>query len=153
MRFPQCYNCHQPSDVQEGGAPTAEIEENHSTTEFFVYVLTLDGGAYYVGNTNDLHARLQEHRTNMSQSTKGRYPKLVWFTTVPTRSEAEDLEKELNNLNANTQTRREIHRMVVRFKHLVVELDYTPPNSEIENAIQERRLPYGGVTPPSRRRQ
>ena len=127
IRFSQCYHCHQPSEIQEGNIPAAEIEDNHSTTEFFVYVLTMDGGAYYVGNTNDLHARLQEHRTNMSQSTKGRNPKLVWFTTVPTRSEAEDLEKELNNLNANTQTRREIHRMVVRFKHLVVELDYTPP--------------------------
>lgn len=127
MRFLECYNCHQPSDIQEGKTPAAEIEDNHSTTEFFVYILTLDGGAYYVGNTNDLHARLQEHRTNMSQSTKGRNPKLVWFTTVPTRPEAEHLEKELNNLNANAQTRREIHRMVVRFKHLVVELDYAPP--------------------------
>lgn len=118
-----------------------------------MYVLTLDGGAYYVGNTNDLHARLQEHRTNMSQSTKGRNPKLVWFTTVPTRSEAEGLEKELNNLNANTQARREIHRMVVRFKQLVIELDYTPPKPEVENTIRERRLPYGGVTPPSSHRQ
>ena len=153
MRFPQCYTCHQPNEIQEGDTSSAEVEDNHSTTEFFVYVLTLDGGAYYVGNTNDLHARLQEHRTNMSQSTKGKYPKLVWFTTVPTRSEAEDLEKELNNLNANTQTRREIHRMVVRFKQLVVELDYTPPNPEVDSAIQERRLPYGGVTPPTRRRQ
>ena len=151
MRFPQCYNCHQPSDIREEDAPSAEIEDNHSTTEFFVYVLTLDGGTYYVGNTNDLHARLQEHRTNMSQSTKGRNPKLVWFTTVPTRSEAEDLEKELNNLNANTQTRREIHRMVVRFKQLVVELDFAAPRPEVENTIQEHRLPYGGVTPSSRR--
>ena len=153
MRFPQCYNCHQPSEIQEGNIPAAEIEDNHSTTEFFVYVLTLDGGAYYVGNTNDLHARLQEHRTNMSQSTKGRNPKLVWFTTVPTRPEAEDLEKELNNLNANTQTRREIHRMVVRFKQLVVELDFAAPRPEVENTIQEHRLPYGGVTPPSPRRR
>ena len=153
MRFPQCYSCHQPSEIQEGNAPAAEVEDNHSTTEFFVYVLTLDGGAYYVGNTNDLHARLQEHRTNMSQSTRGRGPKLVWFTTVPTRSEAEDLEKELNNLNVNTQTRREIHRMVVRFKQLVGELDFAAPKSEVESTIQERRMPYGGVAPPSPRRQ
>ena len=82
---PQCYHCHQPSDIQEGSASAAEVEDDPSTTEFFVYVLTLDGGAYYVGNTNDLHARLQEHRMNMYQSTKGRKPKtgLVHYSAYP----------------------------------------------------------------------
>lgn len=153
MRFSQCYVCHQPNEIQEGDTLTAEVADNHSTTEFFVYVLTLDGGAYYVGNTNDLHARLQEHRTNMSQSTKGRNPKLVWFTTVPTRPEAETLEKELNDLNANGQTRRQIHQMVSRFKQLAAELDFTAPKPEVEKIIQERRLPYGGVMPSSRRQR
>ena len=127
MRFPQCYICHQPSETEQGDVAAAESVDNPSTTEFFVYVLTLDGGAYYVGHTNHLHARLQEHRTNMSQETKGKNPKLVWFATVPTRPETEELEKEVKTLNANTRTRREIHKMVVKFRQLVDELDHTPP--------------------------
>ena len=156
VRFSQCYNCHQgtegESKIQRSNEVIAEIEANHTTTEFFVDVLTLDIGAYYIGHTNDLHARLQEHRTNMTHSTKGTNPKCVWFTTVPTRSEAENLENELNRLNDSDITRREIHRMVVKFRQLVEELDHAPHQSTAHSIIQERRLPYGGVAPPTSHR-
>ena len=44
---------------------------------------------YYVGQTSDLKARLQEHNTNRSQYTKGKGPwRLVNYKTFGSRSEA-----------------------------------------------------------------
>lgn len=119
---------------------------------FFVYILLLNDGKYYVGQTRELLERLHEHRNNMSQSTRGREPKLQWFITVHTRREAADLEAKLQELNSNAAGRREINREIVDFKRLVAELDYTPHGSTAENTFQERQVPYGGVRPPSSRR-
>ena len=147
-----CRDCYQ-QPVVSGSTQyrVATQPRNGESSGYFVYILTLDGGEYYIGQTNDLHARLQEHRINRHGRTAGRNPKLVWYTTVPTRAEAKSLEEELQRMNANGQTRRKVHQMVVRFRQLVDELDYTPHQSHTQTTIQERRLPYGGVTPSSRR--
>lgn len=128
-----------------------EFPADKDADRFFVYILLLNNGEYYTGQTREIHERLHEHRNNMSQSTRGKEPKLQWFTTVQTRNEAADLESELQQFNSNPAGRREINRLVVDFKKLVGELDYEPHQSATQNTVQERRLPYGGVTPPSRR--
>ena len=45
----------------------------------YLYVLKLNDGKFYVGQTDDLEMRLREHQGNMTPSTKGKSPRLVWF--------------------------------------------------------------------------
>ena len=128
-----------------------EFAADKDADRFFVYVLLMNDGDYYVGQTRELLERLHEHRNNMTQSTKGREPKLQWFTTVQTRKEAADLEAELQRLNSNPARRREINRWVVDFKKLIEELDFNPHQPGAQLSVQERSRPYGGVAPPSTR--
>ena len=139
-----------PSTVQRDNR---EFPADKEADRFFVYILLLNGGEYYIGQTREIDERMHEHRNNMSQSTRGREPKLQWFTTVDTRSQAADLEAELQKLNSNPTDRRKITRLVADFKRLAVQLDYTPHRPAAGNTIQERPLPYGGMTPPSTRRR
>ena len=130
-----------------------EFAADKDADRFFVYILLMNNGEYYIGQTREIHERLHEHRNSMSQSTKGREPKLQWFTTVGTRKEAADLEAELQQLNSNPIGRREINRWVVDFKKLVDELDYNPHQSMAQPSVPERPMPHGGVAPPSSRRR
>ena len=50
--------------------------------DFYVYVLKLDDGSFYAGQTREIRERLLEHRDGTTKSTAGRNPKLVWFSTV-----------------------------------------------------------------------
>ena len=130
-----------------------EFPADKDADRFFVYILLLNNGEYYIGQTREIHERLHEHRNNQTLSTKGKEPKLQWFTTVQTRSEAADLEVDLQQLVSNATGRREINRLIVDFKQLSDQLDYTPHQSQAQATIQERRLPYGGVGRLSSRRQ
>lgn len=89
---------------------------------FYVYILKLDGGEFYPGQTRELRERLSEHRDGRTKSTSGKNPRMVWFTTVETRDEATKLESELKKLVDRNP--REIRRMIVEFQDLVRELDY-----------------------------
>ena len=57
-------------------------------TEFFVYILKLDGNVFYAGQTRELRERLMEHRDGDTVSTAGKNPRLAWFTQVSTRDAA-----------------------------------------------------------------
>ena len=91
--------------------------------EFYVYVLKLDDGSFYAGQTRELRERLMEHRDGTTRSTVGRSPKLVWFSTVSTRVQATVLEVQLKKLCDRNP--REIRRWVRRFRDLVEELDFS----------------------------
>jgi predicted GIY-YIG superfamily endonuclease len=89
---------------------------------FYVYILKLDGGKFYAGQTRELEERLGEHKDGHVQSTAGQYPKLVWFTTVESREEATKLEADMKQtIDVNP---RQIRRMIVRLRNLVRELNY-----------------------------
>lgn len=150
-----CLNCYRQTastwatsrtQVTERG--NREFSADKEADRFFVYVLLLNDGTYYPGQTREILERLHEHRNNQAPSTRGKEPKLQWFTTVSTRREAVDLEAYLRQLNSNPAGRREINRWVVDFRKLADELDYEPHRSASQNAVQELRMPYGGVTPP-----
>ena len=152
-----CLNCYRqgPSAGQRPAAATIVVERDdrefagdQDTDRFFVYILLLNDGNYYVGQTNDLLARLHEHRNGMSQSTRGKEPKLQWFMTVPTRDAALNLEAALQILNEHPADRRQITNLVIDFRKLTAELDYTPHRP---TAQPTERPPFGGVTPPSSR--
>lgn len=94
-----------------------------AAVRFYVYILKLDGGNFYAGQTRELRERLSEHRDGKVQSTKGRNPKLNWFGIVGTREAAADVEVELKKLV--TSNPREIRRMVRSLQDLVTELDFS----------------------------
>ena len=97
--------------------------EDAEATEFFVYILKLDGNVFYAGQTRELRERLMEHRDGDTVSTAGKNPRLVWFTQVSTRDAAVTLEAELKRLCDKNP--REIRRRVRRFQDLVEQLDFS----------------------------
>ena len=92
-------------------------------TEFFVYILKLDGNVFYAGQTRELRERLMEHRDGDTVSTADKNPRLVWFTQVSTRDAAVTLEAELKRLCDKNP--REIYRRIRRFQDLVEQLDFS----------------------------
>ena len=94
-----------------------------TAAEFFAYILKLEGGKFYAGQTRELRERLSEHRDGSVLSTAGRNPQLMWFVVLSTREAVTAAEVELKELiDANP---REIRRMIIKFKDLVRELDYS----------------------------
>ena len=130
-----CYNNRHAQRQQNGRADTKSSNKGYrkeyspawekgdaAATEFFVYILKLDGGRFYVGQTRELRERISEHRDGNTKSTAGKNPKLVWFTALSSRDAATTREAELKKLSdANP---REIRRMYVRFQDLIKEVDY-----------------------------
>ena len=99
------------------------VSGDAEATEFFVYILKLDGNTFYAGQTRELRERLMEHRDGDTVSTAGKNPKLVWFTKVSTRDKAVTLEAELKRLCDKNP--REVRRRVRQFQDLVEQLDFT----------------------------
>ena len=61
-----------------------------------VYVLQNPKGRFYVGLTDDLARRLQQHDDGESQWTRGRSPwRAVWQTAILSLTEARKLENRL----------------------------------------------------------
>ncbi len=48
------------------------------TASRYVYLLTLDGGDFYMGLTDDLEGQVRQHHEGEFPSTAGRNPQLVW---------------------------------------------------------------------------
>ena len=103
-------------------SPSWDKKRDAETSQYFTYILKLFGGEFYAGHTRELRERLSEHRDGRERSTAGKNPKLVWFTTLPTRKDATEMEVELKKLVDSNQ--REIRRMYIEFKDLIDELDY-----------------------------
>ena len=134
-----CLDCYSKPPRRQSRANTVTVRETKTryrpersrawdkkdsdAARFFVYILKLEGGEYYAGQTRELRERLSEHRDGQVQSTKGRNPKLVWFGQLPTRDAAATTEVELKKLVDSNP--RQIRRMVISFKDLANELDYS----------------------------
>ena len=68
--------------------------------EFWVYVLELENGKRYVGHTNNLHRRIQEHKDGRSTYTsKYKINKLLYYERHNSRSQAMKREKLLKSGN------------------------------------------------------
>jgi len=94
-----------------------------TSNEFYVYILKLDGGEFYAGQTRELRERLSEHRDNRVRTTASRNPKLVYFIRVESREQATKIEVDWKKtIDKNP---REIRRWVQSFSDLVRELDYS----------------------------
>ncbi len=66
-------------------------------SHFKVYILKLRNGSYYVGHTNDLQRRLQEHREGIACSHTKKYSirRLLWSESQPDRANAAKREREI----------------------------------------------------------
>ena len=64
---------------------------------FFVYILYSQNlQRYYVGSTESVEKRLQEHNTGKSKSTRGGVPwELIHTESFPTRSDAMHQEQKI----------------------------------------------------------
>ena len=92
-------------------------------TSFFAYVLKLDDGQFYVGQTRDLRARLMEHRDGTGAgATKGKHPKLQWFSVMSTRPEAIEMEKKMKALLKRNP--REVRKLIIQFRDMYEELGF-----------------------------
>ena len=67
-----CTKCRQ--EVQE-----ADLDSTATGPQLkYIYVLTLDSGDYYLGQTENLERQIEEHYHGQFPSTAGRNPQLVW---------------------------------------------------------------------------
>ena len=92
-------------------------------SEFYIYVLKLNDGTFYAGQTREIRERLMEHRDGTTKTTAGKDPKLVWFSTVSTRKQATELEVMIKKICDRNP--REIRRWILKFQDLVDELDFS----------------------------
>lgn len=67
---------------------------------FFVYILeSVEYGKYYIGQTNNLEARLNSHNQGYNRYTKSYRPwKIAFYKQYDRRSEAMNVEKTLKSL-------------------------------------------------------
>jgi putative endonuclease len=66
--------------------------------KYFVYVLELSNGKKYVGQTNDLRRRLEEHKSGRGRYTrKYEVRKVLYFEQCHSRSEALNRERYLKS--------------------------------------------------------
>ena len=83
----------------------------------------MDGGNFYVGQTNSLEIRIEEHQDGTTKSTVGRNPKLVWFEEwTDTREALNDREDSLTILNKTNP--RVLRRMIHEWNRLLKLVDF-----------------------------
>ena len=101
----------------------AWAKRDEGVKKFYVYVLKLDNGDYYIGQTRELRERMMEHKDGQIPSTAGRKPKLQYFEMLESREFAMSREKELKNIEK--KNRREIVRIICEFQAVTKDLDYS----------------------------
>ena len=124
--FDLCYDCNKYAPESSRRWNTLDS----LYTEFYVYILRLNDGELYVGQTRDLERRLMEHEEGKSSSTSGRNPKLIWSNIVDTREQATNLELQLKN------TKRDVLLdMVENFNSPMTGVGNTPDYLIIRNKL------------------
>ncbi len=74
---------------------------------FWAYILKLNNGKYYVGQTSNLNERIERHRTGQTVYTRKYRPiELVWSEVFATRSLALKREKYLKSLKSHQELDR-----------------------------------------------
>jgi predicted GIY-YIG superfamily endonuclease len=124
VEYDLCLPCQreierQPAGPQRPSKPRTEYSpawgKRDSTAEqFFVYILKLDSGGFYVGQTRELRERLSEHRDGKEGATAGRNPRLAYFEILQSREDVAQREVQLKQLKQINE--REIRRMILKFQ-------------------------------------
>jgi putative endonuclease len=88
--------------------PAIPIPENRSMRSFYVYILaSRPGGALYIGVTNDLVRRVDEHKRGVAEGHSKRYgiDQLVYFEQHATAYQAIQREKNIKHWPRAYKTR------------------------------------------------
>lgn len=74
----------------------------------YLYVLlSLKDNKFYIGSTNDLKRRFQEHKQGKNISTAKRLPlELIFYEAYPTKSDAERRERYFKTNKGKTTLRQ-----------------------------------------------
>ena len=81
---------------------------------FFVYIIENAAGKLYIGHTDHLDRRLDQHNSPDGKTHLGKYThkhgpwKLVWSEPHPSRSSACQREKEIKNWKSAQRIRKEL---------------------------------------------
>jgi putative endonuclease len=69
---------------------------------YFLYILqSVSTSRFYIGHTQDLSIRFQEHNDGRDSSTRGRGPWELFYTEeFPTRSEASRRERQIKQMKS-----------------------------------------------------
>ena len=117
-----CYEC---LDRERRGFEDAVVH-NHASVKRqirYLYILKLDGGIFYTGQTNALELRLQEHRDGQTKSTAGKNPRLVWFEQWEGNQESlNEQEDALTRLGVSNP--RALRRKVNEWQRLYTLVDF-----------------------------
>jgi len=100
----------------------AWAKRDKGAEKFYVYILKLDDGTYYIGQTRELRERMIEHRDGQTSSIGTRKCKLQYFEILGSRESAMLREKELKDIKR--KNRREILRIICDFQAVAEVLDY-----------------------------
>ena len=85
---------------------------------WYVYILELADGGYYIGQTNDLVTRIAEHAIGGgAKATQGKTPRLVWFSHTHDRVAAKRMENRLRR--ALQRSPASIAEAVANFDRLI----------------------------------
>jgi putative endonuclease len=80
-------------------------------TSYYVYVLRNPHGQLYIGSTDDLDRRIQQHQQGEARWTRNRGPwTLVSSEVFPSRADAMRRERHLKRGRANQQLREQLER-------------------------------------------
>ena len=76
---------------------------------WYVYILKMADGEYYVGSTNDLKRRMKEHATSREISTRWRLPVILEaYIAVKSEQTSRNLEKYLKTSSGKAALRKRI---------------------------------------------
>ena len=77
---------------------------------FYVYILfSLKDGKFYIGYSNNLKRRIEEHKLGKVKSTRNRLPvKLLWYEAYFTKKETLLREKYLKSSDGKKDIRRRL---------------------------------------------
>ena len=107
-------------DPRRGGEPERKPIIAHADIERpirYVYILKLSDGTFYVGQTNNLGIRLQEHKDGQQTQTRGKDPKMVYYELFEGKRKILDRrEIELIVLNSSGTGRRKLRQVIEEFR-------------------------------------
>lgn len=107
-------------DPRRGGEPERKPIIAHADIERpirYVYILKLSDGTFYVGQTNNLGIRLQEHKDGQQTQTRGKDPKMVYYELFEGKRKILDRrEIELIVLNSSGTGRRKLRQLIEKFR-------------------------------------
>jgi putative endonuclease len=85
----------------------------------YVYILLLSGKYLYVGRTDDLKRRINEHLRGKTRSTRGREPRLIFYEAYAVKQDAIDRELFLKTGDGRQQVKKQLqHTLLVEDKAL-----------------------------------